>query len=109
MENLIIPQISAVGACIIAVCVLVSAIKQVVPKRLIVWLPLIFSLPLGVIVALSETGWTLELIQSAIIRIFSICAGSMASYDLVSKTLKGWKKNVESSEEEDDAEQTNKE
>ena len=94
--DIIIPQISAVGVCIVVVCVLVAAMKSIIPfKPIYVWLPLFFSLPLGFMVALAECGWHLMIIQTMLIRTFSICAGSMASYDIVNKTIKSWKKNIE--------------
>jgi len=94
--DIIIPQVSAVGVCIVVVCILVSALKSIISfKQIYVWLPLFFSLPLGFMVALAECGWHLMIIQTMLIRTFSICAGSMASYDIITKTLKGWKKNIE--------------
>ena len=94
--DIIIPQVSAVGVCIVTVCILTSALKSIISfKPIYVWLPLVFSLPLGFMVALAESGWILALISNTMIKTFSICAGSMASYDIVSKTLKGWKKNIE--------------
>ena len=93
--DIIIPQISVIGVCIVVVCVVVSVFKPIIPKRLIVLLPIVISLPLGFMVALAECGWTLQLIQTMLIRMFSICTGSMASYDIITKTLKGWKKNIE--------------
>lgn len=95
MEGLIIPQISVIGVCIVVVCVVVSVFKPIIPKRLIVLLPIVISLPLGFMVALAECGWHLMIIQTMLIRTFSICAGSMASYDIVSKTIKSWKNNIE--------------
>ena len=93
--DIIIPQISVIGVCIVVVCVVVSVFKPIIPKRLIVLLPIVISLPLGFMVALAECGWHLQLIQTMLIRMFSICTGSMASYDIITKTLKGWKKNIE--------------
>ena len=94
--DIIIPQLSVVGVCIIVVCILVGVLKSIIPfKPLYVWLPLIVSLPLGFMVAFAECGWTLMIIETMLIRTFSICAGSMASYDIVSKTIKSWKKNIE--------------
>lgn len=94
--DLIIPQISAVGVCIVAVCVLTAALKTIIPiKKLYVWLPLILSIPIGFMVAFAECGWTREIIETMLIRIFSICAGSMASYDIVHKTIVSWKNNIE--------------
>lgn len=100
MENLVIPQISAIGVCIVVVCVFVSILKEIIPfKPLYVWLPLFFSIPFGIIIAYAECGWTLNIIQTALIRTFSICAGSMASYDIITKTIKGWKNNIEKKDE----------
>ena len=93
--DIIIPQISVIGVCIVVVCVVVSVFKPIIPKRLIVLLPIVISLPLGFMVALAECGWHLMIIQTMLIRTFSICAGAMASYDIITKTLKGWKKNIE--------------
>ncbi len=94
--DLVIPQASAVGVCIVVVCILVSALKSIISfKPIYVWLPLFISLPIGLVVSFAECGWTLALIQNAMIKTFSICAGSMASYDIVTKTLKSWKKNIE--------------
>jgi hypothetical protein len=98
--DIVIPQISAVGVCIVVVCVLVTILKSIIPyKPIYVWLPLFFSLPLGFMVALAECGWHLTLIECSLIKIFSICAGSMASYDIVSKTIENWKKNIEDKNE----------
>ncbi len=94
--DLIIPQVSAIGVCIVVVCILVSVLKSIIPyKPIYVWLPLFLSLPLGFMVALAECGWHLTLIESSLMKTFSICAGSMASYDIVSKTIKSWKNNIE--------------
>ena len=98
--DIIIPQISAVGVCIVVVCVLVTILKSIIPyKPIYVWLPLFISLPLGFMAALAESGWHLTLIECSLTKIFSICAGSMASYDVVSKTINNWKSNIEDKNE----------
>lgn len=81
-------QFPAVAACAVAVIILTSAIKSIVKwKKIFVWLPVLFSLPFGIIVAFTETGFTLELIKSSITYWVSIFMTAITSYDVVYKTI----------------------
>jgi uncharacterized membrane protein len=101
VEGLVIPTMSAVAACVLVVIILTSAFKSIIKcKALYVWLPLMLSLPIGFVAAFSEVGWTSMLIETAIVRVMSITAGAMSSYDIVSKTVKRWRQQLEDDDKE---------
>ncbi len=84
MDGLIIPTVGLYGIFVVVTVAITSLFKKIIKhKGVYPYIPIVFAVVFGGLVAFFNVGFSAAYFKECLTAIFSIAAGSIASYDAV--------------------------